>query len=398
MTLNNSLNRKLRMAMVGGGRGSFIGSVHAIAAQLDHRAEFVAGALSSNPERAKESASDYGLNPDRAYGSFDELIEKEKALPEDQRIDFVIICTPNDSHYHIAKAAVESGFHVFCDKPMTLTLEEAEGLADIVSDKDQIFALTHNYTGYPMVRQAREMVMAGELGEVQAFRSTYIQGWWRTRLELEDHKQAKWRNDPSKAGAAGTFGDIGTHAYNIARYITGLIPKEISCQLKTFEEGRALDDYGHAIVNLENGGLGTITCSQISHGRENDLSIQIDGTLGALEWRQEDPNELIFRKNGHPKAIYTRDPNAPFTKPISAASCRLPWGHPEGFLEAFANIYCSGYDAIVDQAEGKKVDHVNTIYPNVNDGVEGMYFLQQCVESSSQNGTWLPMKHERARR
>ncbi|MBR59170.1 MAG: oxidoreductase, partial [Myxococcales bacterium] len=246
------------MGLIGGGQGAFIGRVHAIAAVLDNRAEIVAGALSSDPERAKASAPDYAIPAERAYGSYQELFAAEQALPTDQRIDFVSIATPNHTHFPIAKAAIEAGFHVFCDKPMTLDLEEAEELAELVDHSDRIFVLTHNYTGNPLVRQAREMILGGEIGEVQAIRAFYLQGWLRTRIELEGQKQASWRTDPTRSGAAGCFGDIGTHAFNLARYMTGLIPESISCLLKTFEEGRVLDDYGHAMVRFENGALGTI--------------------------------------------------------------------------------------------------------------------------------------------
>lgn len=396
-TTNGSLNRKLRMALVGGGQGSFIGRVHCTAAVLDNRAELVAGALSSNPERAKASAPSYDIQPSRAYTSYQELIDSELKLPADERIDFISIATPNHTHFEIAKAAIEAGFHVICDKPMTFDLEQAEELARCVDQSDAVFALTHNYTGYPLVRQAREMIAQGELGEIQAVRAFYIQGWLRTRLEQDDQKQAAWRTDPARSGAAGCFGDIATHAYNLARYMTGLMPESISCHLKTFEEGRALDDYGTAVIRFENGGLGTVTASQISHGRENDLSIEIDGTLGALQWRQENPNEMIVRHNGKPHQIYTRDPNAPFMNASGQAACRLPSGHPEAFFEAFANVYRSAYDAMVARAEGQSIERTNTIYPNVNDGVEGMYFIQQCVQSSQDNAAWLPLKHERAR-
>lgn len=241
------------------------------------------------------------------------------------------------------------------------------------------------------------MILNGELGEIQAIRSTYIQGWLRTNLEAEDQKQAAWRTDPTKSGAAGAFGDIGTHAYNLGRYMTGLMPAEISCNLKIFVDGRALDDYGHAVVRYENGALGTVTASQISHGRENDVTIEIDGTKGALQWRQENPNEMIIRKNGSPHQIYTRDPNADFMNSSGAAACRLPAGHPEAFFEAFANIYRSAFDAMEQRASGTAFETKNTIYPNVYDGAEGMYFIQQCVASSSENGTWLPAKHQGAR-
>jgi len=398
MATNGSLNRKLRMGLVGGGQGSFIGRVHCTAAVLDNRAALVAGALSSNPERAKASAPDYDIPPERAYGSFEELIATETSLPEDQRIDFISITTPNHVHYPVAKAAVEAGLNVVCDKPLTLNLEEAEQLAAAVESSGVVFALTHNYTGFPLVRQAREMILGGELGEINAIRAEYIQGWLRTRLELEDQKQAAWRSDPAKSGAAGCFGDIGTHAFNLGRYMTGLLPADVSCHLKTFEEGRALDDYGQAVIRYENGALGSVTASQISHGRENDLKIEIDGTKGALQWSQEEPNKMIFRQNGKPHAIYTRDPNAPFMNESGAAACRLPSGHPEGYFEAFANVYRSAYDNMALRAAGQDFEKVDTIYPNVSDGVEGMYFIQQCVASSGEGGAWLPLRHEMARR
>lgn len=395
---NGPLQRKLRMGLVGGGQGSFIGRVHSIAACLDNRATVVAGALSSNPERSKASAPDYDIPAERAYSSYQEMFAKEAQLPADQRIDFVAVTTPNHTHYEIAKAAVEAGFHVVCDKPMTFDLKQAEDLAAIVDKSNVVFALTHNYTGYPLVRQAREMIQSGELGEIQAVRAFYIQGWLRTRLEADNQKQAAWRTDPNKSGVAGCFGDIATHAYNLARYMTGLLPADISCHLKTFEPGRRLDDYGTAVIRFENGGLGTVTASQISHGRENDLFIEIDGTKGALQWRQEEPNVMVVRTNGQPHRLYTRDPNAPFMNASGRAACRLPSGHPEAFFEAFANIYQAAYDAMILRNEGKQIEKVNTVYPNVHDGVEGMYFIEQCVASSQQNGAWLNLKHTRARK
>ncbi len=395
---NGPLKRKLRMGLVGGGQGSFIGRVHSIAACLDNRATVAAGALSSNPERSKASAEDYDIPTARAYGSYKELIEKELALPVGERVDFVSVTTPNHTHYEIAKAAVEAGINVVCDKPMTFDLKQAEDLAAAVAKSGVVFALTHNYTGYPLVRQAREMILNGDLGEIQAVRAFYIQGWLRTRLEESDQKQAAWRTDPSKSGAAGCFGDIATHAYNLGRYMTGLLPAEISCHLKTFESGRKLDDYGTAIVRYENGGLGTVTASQISHGRENDLFIEIDGTKGALQWRQEEPNVMVVRRNGQPHQLYTRDPNAGFMTGAGKAACRLPSGHPEAFFEAFANIYASAFDAMIQRSQGQAIETRDTIYPNVHDGVEGMLFIQQCVASSQQNGAWLSMKHPAPRK
>jgi predicted dehydrogenase len=398
MGTNDPLQRKLRMALAGGGQGSFIGRVHATAAVLDNRAALVAGALSSNAERARASAPDYDIPLSRAYASIHELVEKENALPASERVDFISVATPNHTHFEIAKAAVEAGFNVICDKPLTFDLAQAEQLAAIVEKSGVVFAVTHNYTGYPLVRQARQMIQSGELGEINAVRAFYIQGWLRTRLEASDQKQAAWRTDPARSGVAGCFGDIATHAYNLARYMTGLLPESISCQLRTFEAGRKLDDYGTAMIRFENGALGTVTASQISHGRENDLSIEIDGTKGSLQWRQEEPNVLVVRANGEPHRLYTRDPNAPFMNDAGRAACRLPSGHPEAFFEAFANVYRSAYDAMILRASGKPFETVNTIYPNVNDGVEGMYFIEQSVASSQQNGQWLPLRHARARR
>ena len=398
MPLNEGLNRKLRFALVGGGQGSFIGRVHSIAAQLDGRAELVAGALSSDPQRAKDSAGDYGIAPERAYGSYQEMIAGELALDESERIDFVSIATPNHTHFEIAKAAVEAGFNVVCDKPLTFDLAQAEELATLVEQHKVVFAVTHNYTGYPLVRQAREMVQSGELGEIQAIRASYIQGWLRSRLEEEGQKQAAWRTDPAKSGAAGCFGDIGTHAYNLGRFISGVLPEEVSCTLKIFAEGRLLDDYGTAVIKMENGGLATVTASQITHGRENDVSIEIDGTEGAISWRQEEPNKMIVRKNGEPHKIYTRDPNHPNANDSQVNACRLPSGHPEAFFEAFANVYTAAFDAMIQRAAGEDFEMTDTVYPNVHDGTEGMHFIEQCVASSAESGAWLPMKHELARR
>jgi len=391
MAVNPPLGRKLRMGLVGGGQGAFIGRIHAIAAVMDNRAELVAGALSSDPERAKASAPDYALPAERAYGSWQEMLAKEAALPPDQRIDFVTIATPNHVHFPVAKAAAEAGFNVICDKPMTLTLAEAEALAPIVRQAGVVFALTHNYTGNPLVRQARAMVQAGELGQIQAIRAFYIQGWLRTRLEVSGQKQASWRTDPKRSGAAGCFGDIGTHAYNLLRFITGLAPEAVSAHLRTFETGRQLDDYGTAVLRLAGGALATVTASQISHGRENDLWIEIDGTRGSLEWHQENPNQLWLRRNGEPHRLMTRDPNAPYTLPVAQACCRTPSGHPEGYLEAFANIYTAAYEDIAKRAAGQEWNPHRTLYPSLEDGIDGMRFIERCVASSAEGGAWTPM-------
>jgi predicted dehydrogenase len=387
MGVNAPLNRKLRMGLVGGGQGAFIGRVHSIAGTLDNRAALVAGALSSNPEKAKASAPDYDIPPERAYGSYREMIDAELKLPAGQRVDFVSVATPNHTHFEISKAFAEAGFNVICDKPLTFDLAQAQELARIVARTGVVFGVTHNYTGYPLVRQARDMVRSGELGEIQAVRAFYIQGWLRTRLETSDQKQAAWRTDPSKSGAAGCFGDIGTHAYNLGRFITGLLPDQISAHLKIYEPGRALDDYGTAIIRFTNGGLGTVTASQISHGRENDLWIEIDGTKGAIEWHQEEPNKMIVRKNGEPHKIYTRA-GGPYLGETAGRSTRIPSGHPEAFLEAFANIYTAVFDDIVKRAQSQPIDATNSLYPNIADGVDGMNFITQCVASSAEGGAW----------
>ncbi len=390
MAVNPPLNRKLRMGLVGGGQGAFIGRVHSTAAILDNRAVLVAGALSSDPERARASAGDYDIKPERAYGSYREMVEKEAKLPAGERIDFVSIATPNHTHFEIAKTFVEAGFNVMCDKPLTFDLAQAVELAKLVKKAGVVFAVTHNYTGYPLVRQAREMVRGGELGEINAIRACYIQGWLRTRLENESQKQASWRTDPARSGAAGCFGDIGTHAYNLGRFITGLMPAQISCHLKTFESGRALDDYGTAVIRYQNGALGTVTASQITHGRENDIWIEIDGTRGSLEWHQEEPNKMWVRVNGEPHKLYTRSGGGYLGK-ASAASSRLPSGHPEAFFEAFANVYAAAYDDMAARASGKSIDSAQSLYPNVADGVDGMNFITQSVASSKQNGQWMPL-------
>ena len=394
MPTNAPLHRKLRMGLIGGGQGSFIGRVHATAAVLDNRAALVAGALSSDPDKAKASAPDYDIPADRAYISYKEMAYAESKRPD--KVDFVSVATPNHTHFEIAKTFAEAGFNVICDKPLTFDLKQAEELMEVVKKTGVVFGVSHNYTGYPLVRQAREMVLNGDLGEINAVRACYIQGWLRTRLESDNQKQAAWRTDPSKSGAAGCFGDIGTHAYNLGRYITGLLPDQISCQLQSFAAGRVLDDYGTAVIRFANGALGTVTASQISHGRENDLFIEVDGTKGAIEWHQEEPNKLIVRKNGDPHKVYTRG-GGPYLGTAAASASRLPAGHPEAFFEAFANIYVAVYDDIVKRIGGEKHDPLKTVYPNVFDGVDGMNFITQAVASSKDGGAWRSLKHAACR-
>lgn len=388
MPINSPLNRKLRMGLIGGGGNAFIGRVHAFAATLDARAELVAGALSSDPAKARDAATDFGIHADRAYGSFRELIEGELHLPADQRIDFVSIATPNHTHFEIAKAALDAGLNVVCDKPMTTEMGHAEQLVGLVERSGAVFTLTHNYAGYPLVRQAREMILGGEIGQIQAVRANYIQGGLRRMVPGETPARGVWKFDPAKTGPSGAMGDIGVHAYHLIRYATGLRPVELSCNLKTYHPVRPLDDYGHSLVRFEEDAMGMITVSQVTHGRLNDLSLEIDGSTGSLLWRQEEPNELIVRRHGLPAQIFERNPRAEWTSNACRSASRLPGGHPEGFIEAFANIYRGSFDDMAKRAAGTAISAGSTMYPNVYDGAEGVRFIHQCVTSSRENGVW----------
>jgi predicted dehydrogenase len=390
MALNPPLGRKLIMGLVGGA-GGFIGRVHAMAAMLDGRAVLEAGALSSDPKRAREAAADFDIPPHRAYGSFQDMIAAESKLPPGQRVDFVSIATPNDTHFEIAKAFVGTGFNVICDKPLTVDLEQARTLAALVQRVGVVFAVMHNYTGYPLVRQARDMIRAGELGEIHAIRAGYLQGsLYRQRTPTQQRRFA-WKTDRRRAGPSGCFGDIGIHAYNLVRFISGLVPDQVSCHLRTYYPNGRLDDYGTAILQLRNGSMATITASRISHGRENDLWIEIDGSRGALEWHQEEPNRLWSRVHGQPHRLLTRDPAASFATDSLRITCRLPAGHPEGFLQAFANVYSACFADIVARATEKKWMPGQNLYPNVHDGVEGVQFVAQCVASSRDGGVWMAL-------
>jgi predicted dehydrogenase len=387
MPVNPPLGRKLRMGLVGGG-GGFIGRVHALAAMLDGRAALVAGALSSDPIKARAAAPDFDIAPERAYGSYRDMAEAESRQPPEQRLDFVTVATPNHTHYEIARAFVEAGFNVLCDKPLAFDLAQAEDLAGIVRKAGVVFAVTHNYTGYPLVRQAREMVQAGELGEVNAVRACYLQGSMYRQRTPEQQRRFAWKTDPGQAGASGCFGDIGIHAYNLVRFVTGLVPEQVACHLRTYYPEGRLDDYGTAVLHFAAGALGTITASRVSHGRENDLWLEIDGTRGSLEWHQEEPNRLLLRVNGQPQRLYTRDPAAAHTTAFARVSCRLAAGWPEGFLEAFANVYTAVYADVIARAAGQTRGDGPRLYPNVDDGVDGMRFVMQCVASAREDGRW----------
>lgn len=389
MPLNPPLQRKLRMALIGGGRGSFIGRVHVLAARLDGRAELVAGALSSDPVKARASAADYELPTDRAYPSWQELLATEQRRASDERLDFVTIATPNHTHFEIARAFVAAGFAVVCDKPMTIDLAQAEELAALVRQTGVVFAVTHNYTGYPLVRQARERIRHGEIGDVQAVRLHYLQGSLRRQRTPEQQRRAAWKSDPARAGESGCFGDIGIHAYNLFRFVTGQRPDAVSCLLESFEKG-PLDDYGMARLQLANGGLATLTASRISHGRENDLRFEIDGIRGSLHWWQEEPHRLWLRRNGQPAELLTPGTNQGFLDAAARAGCRLPAGHPEGFFEAFANIYAAVFDDLCHAGAGQPLPAGDRLYPTVTEGVEGVRFVSRCVASARQQAAWLP--------
>ena len=379
------MSRKLRMGMVGGGTGSFIGDVHRKAASIDGMIELVCGAFSSTAEKSIASGKALNLDEARCYGTFEEMIQKEKLLPEDIRMDFVAIVTPNNMHFPPAKMALENGFHVVCDKPVTLTLEEAEALKEIVDESGKIFALTHNYTGNSLVKQAKAMVAKGELGTIRKIQAQYLQGWLSTSLEKTDQKQAAWRVDPKRSGIGGALGDIGTHAENLIEYITGLQIKEIAADLGRFGEGRVLDDDGNMLIRMENGAKGTISISQIALGEENNLGIKVYGTKGSLEWYQENPNELITRWLDEPKKIYTPNGNGLHKEALEVS--RIPAGHPEGYLEAFATIYKNFAKHLTAINNGENVAKPD--YPTVEDGIRGMKFIYAAVESDKNNAAWV---------
>ncbi len=382
------MSRKIRYGMIGGGRGAFIGAVHRIAANIDGQIELTAGAFSSDAEKSKASGQDLFLDPARVYGSFDELVKKEAALPADQRIDFVAIVTPNHVHFPAAKAALEAGFHVLSDKPATFDLKEAKALQALVKKTGLLYGLTHNYTGYPLVKQARDMVAAGQLGKIRKVVVEYPQGWLATRLEASGQKQAAWRTDPKKSGAAGCIGDIGTHAENLAEYITGLQISELAADLTAFVKGRKLDDDGNVLLRFKSGAKGVLHSSQISVGEENNLNIRVYGEKGGLEWHQNEPNTLLVKWLDQPMQVY-RTANGYLT-PAALAAGRTPPSHPEGYLEAFANIYKNFAGAVRARLEKKKLAKNDPAldYPKIEDGVRGMAFIEAVVKSSKANTAW----------
>ncbi|HJR68981.1 MAG TPA: Gfo/Idh/MocA family oxidoreductase [Gammaproteobacteria bacterium] len=377
---------RIRLGMVGGGIDAFIGSVHRIAARLDDKFELVAGALSSTPERSLKSGAALGLDPKRTYGDFKEMAARESRLKDG--IEAVAIVTPNHMHYPVAKEFLKRGIHVICDKPLTATLADAKKLAKLVEKSDALFVLTHNYTGYPMVRHARELVRAGEVGKIRLVQVEYAQDWLAEPLEKTGQKQAAWRTDPARSGAGGATGDIGTHAYNLAGFVSGLELEALAADVHAFVPGRKLDDNAHVLLRYRGGAKGLLWCSQVAVGQENGLKLRVYGTKGGLEWAQEDPNYLEWSKLGEPRRRITR--SGAGAGPEAARVTRIPSGHPEGYLEAFANVYSEAAAAINAKKAGAPVDS-QVLYPTVQDGVEGLAFVEACVASSRRNGAWVSL-------
>src|SRR5712691_4838027 len=383
----DAANRRLRLGMVGGGPGAFIGAVHRIAARLDDRFELVAAALSSNPERSRAGALELHIAPERAYGSFAEMAAAEAKRPD--RIDAVSIVTPNHLHFEPAKAFLEAGIHVICDKPLTTTVEDALALEQIVRRSGLIFGLTHNYTGYPVVRQAREMIAAGELGRIRVVQVEYAQDWLTTAVEATGHKQAVWRTDPARSGPAGSLGDIGTHAYNIACFVTRLRCEQVAADVSIFVPGRRLDDNVQVLLRFEGGARGMLWASQVATGNENNLRLRVYGEKAGLEWAQENPNYLRFTPYGKPPVTISRA-GAGATAAAKHAS-RIPSGHPEGYLEAFAQLYADLAEQIVARKQERAPMVASLLVPGVKEGVEGVQFISGVLESSNQDSGWVKL-------
>jgi len=376
---------RIRLGMVGGGPGAFIGAVHRIAARMDDHYELVAAALSSDPARSRAAAQDLHIAPDRAYGSYTEMARAEAARPD--RIEAVAIVTPNNLHYPMAKAFLEAGFHVICDKPLTTTLDEALDLAAIVRRSGAIFGLTHNYTGYPMVRQARQMIADGLLGKIRVVQVEYAQDWLATPLEQTGQKQAAWRTDPAQSGPGGSLGDIGTHAYNIACFVTGLHCREVAADVSIFVPNRRLDDNVQLLLRFAEGAKGALWASQVATGNANNLRLRVYGEKAGIEWHQEEPNELQFAKLGEAPEILRRPGSG--GNSAAAHASRIPAGHPEGYLEAFAQLYTDLAEQIYARREKRNPAPASLLVPTVEDGVEGMRFIAATLESSKRNAAWV---------
>ncbi len=375
---------RIRFGMVGGGSGALIGGVHRMAARLDNRFELVAGALSSTPETALESGRSLGLAEDRIYSDYKAMAIREARLKGG--IEAVSIVTPNHLHYDVAKEFLKRGIHVICDKPLTATLSDARKLKKLADESGALFVLTHNYTGYPLVRQARAMIANGELGDIRVVQVEYAQDWLTEPVEKTGAKQAVWRTDPARSGPGGSTGDIGTHAFNLASFVTGLTLESLAADLHSFVAGRRLDDNAHVMLRFAGGAKGMLWCSQVAPGNENALRLRVYGTKGGIEWAQEDPKRLWFAPFGGEKRLIMRA--GPGTGPVAARVTRVPPGHPEGYIEAFATIYTEAADAIEAHREGRKPDGA-VVYPTVDDGLKGVAFIDACVRSSKKNGVWV---------
>jgi predicted dehydrogenase len=384
------MKRKLRMGMVGGGLTSFIGPVHRKAAGIDGEIELVSGAFSVVPGESKATGEALYLNPNRVYETYQEMFEKEAKLPASERIDFVSVVTPNHVHFGPSKMALESGFHVLVEKPIAFSLEEAKTLKKVVDKTGLILGLTHTYTGYPLVKEARNMVAAGKLGAIRKIYVEYPQGWLSTLLEKSGNAQASWRTDPKQSGMGGAIGDIGTHAANLAEYITGLKITEVCAMLNTVVKGRHLDDDTSMLIRFENGASGILMATQVAAGEENNLNIRIYGEKGGLEWKQMEPNTLVVKWLGRPMEIIRAGQS--YLSDDAKAFTRTPAGHPEGYLEAFANIYRAFTKAVRDYKPGKKINYTKYDFPDVEDGVRGMNFVQTVVKSANSSKKWTPLK------
>ena len=386
------MSRKIRYGMVGGGRGAFIGAVHRIAAAIDQQIELVCGAFSSDPEKSRASGADLFLPAGRCYGSFEDMMKAESMLPAGERMDFVAIVTPNHVHFPPAKLALEKGFHVLSDKPATFDLREALALQKLVKKTGLLYGLTHNYTGYPMVKEARHLVHSGKLGTIRKVVVEYPQGWLATRIEASGQKQASWRTDPKRSGAAGCIGDIGTHAENLAEYITGLQIEELAADITAFVKGRKLDDDGNVLLRFKGGAKGVLHSSQISVGEENNLNIRVYGEKGGLEWHQKEPNTLLVKWSDQPMQVYRAAQG--YLSDAAKGAGRTPPAHPEGYLEAFANIYKNFANAIRAREDGRAMakDDPAHDFPKIEDGVRGMAFIEAVVKSSAQNARWTKVK------
>ncbi len=383
------MKRKIKMGMVGGGRGAFIGAVHRMAALMDGHIDMVCGALSSDPEKARLSGLDWYLPEDRSYGSFKEMIEKEKKLSEEVRMDFVSIVTPNYLHYEPARLAMENGFHVVCDKPLSFDRNEAEELSGLADKTGLVFALTHTYTGYPMVKEARDILQSGKIGKIRKVIVEYPQGWLSTALESTGQKQADWRTDPKRSGKGGGTGDIGTHAGNLAEYITGLKITELCADVTIYVKGRLLDDDANVLIHMENNVKGVIHYSQICAGEENDINIRVYCEKGGIEWHHHEPNTLLIKHLDRPAEIYRAGADKSYLGSGAMVHQRTPGGHPEGYLEAFANIYRNVAMVIQARNEGVKPDPHYLDFPTVYDGVRGMRFIDAVIKSGEYNAQWV---------